>query len=631
MTRINEQRPTQVFALQMENCSQHQQALIKHAEARTIPQLFRKRVLQSPESIAYSVFDEAAGWWVDLTWADMSLRVDAYRHAFANAKLDRGDRVGVLLRNGPDWVGFDIAAMSQGLVTVPLYLHESSEAIAAVIVDSGCRLLLVDTAKHWNDLAEFLGAASQLETVWLSEAPGKSGASEAELPIRTVVAHLKLRTGLAEEPLADAPSTPDELATIIYTSGTTGNPKGVMLSHKAILWNAEAVTQFIAPLPTDIFLSLLPLAHAFERTLGYYLPMMAGATVAYARSPNTLVDDFAAIRPTVFLGVPRLYERIAARVKENAAANPLGRWLLGMTVSLGWRRFESERGRSSKLSWLEEWIWKVLDGLVAARVRAAFGGRIRVAVSGGAALDLSTSRFLCGLGLPLVEGYGLTEAAPVVTATTFEDSLPGSSGQSLHGVEVRIGPRDELLVRSPSMMLGYWQNTTATAQVLDKDGWLSTGDIAKIIDGRIFIKGRLKDLLVMSTGENVSASNVEAAITADPLFEQACVVGDGRPCLLAVVVPKPERWREFAAANDFPPDDPMSSVARSSAVARIQADTARLSKPSQVRGVIVELQPWTTDNMVLTPTLKVKRRVVEERYAGEIAAVYAALEHSHKD
>lgn len=615
----------------MEN-GQQPSHLLTHSEAGTIPELFRQRVVQSPEACAYRFFSEESREWVDLTWADISKRVDAYGHAIASARLKRGDRVGILLRNGPDWVAVDIAAMSLGLVTVPLYLHESSQVTATVLKHSGCRLLFVDDAIRWNALAEFLEDATELETVWLSEAPEEAGSTALASPAGVLPTYLVLQTSLkTTASIGQVAASPEDLATIIYTSGTTGTPKGVMLSHKAILWNAEAVTKFIAPLPSDIFLSLLPLAHAFERTLGYYLPMMVGATVAYARSTATLQEDFASIRPTVFLGVPRLYERIAARVQERAAANFLSRWLLDLTVTMGWRRFESRRGRAPEQGWLTRSTWKVLYYAVGARVLAAFGGRIRVAVSGGASLCPETLRFLCGLGLPLVEGYGLTEAAPVVTATTLEDSLPGSAGRPLHGLEVRIGSGDELLVRSPSMMLGYWQNAEATAKVLDGEGWLVTGDLARIVDGRVFILGRVKDVLALSTGEKISASIVEAAITADPLFEQACVVGEGRPCLLAVVVLNSDKWHAIAAANNLPPDNPDSSAAKSFVLASMKECTAQLSRPMQVHGAIIELQPWTTDNLTLTPTLKVKRRVVEERYAEEIAAVYSVLEHSRRE
>ncbi len=597
--------------------------LITHSEAGTIPGLFARRAAKSPEAVAYCEFDEERKLWREFTWAEMARRVDHSRALLAREGLKPRDRIGLFLRNGVDWVAFDIASLASGLVTVPLYLHDSGASTASILKDAQCRLLVVDRLEHWQSLAAEIDPGSGLEAVLINEDVPDEVLERANSGPR-VISIGPDTTGPAIAPISCSCEA-NELATLIYTSGTTGEPKGVMLSHKAILWNAEAVTHFISPLPSDVFLSLLPLAHAFERTLGYYLPMMVGARVCYARSPDTLGEDFASVRPTVFLGVPRLYERVVARIRSQARSNLVKLWLLNLTEAIGWQRFQSSRGRAPAPApnILRRWLWPVLDWLVAARIKKAFGGRLRIAVSGGAPLDGGVARLLCGIGLPLVEGYGLTEAAPVVTATTFEDSFPGSVGRALRGVKLKIGPKDELFVQTPSRMLGYWNNVQATSEAVDRLGWLKTGDTAMIKDGRVFITGRLKELITLSTGENVAAGNVEAVVAQDPLFDQVCVVGDGRPCLVAIVVIGREAWLDLAARTGLDPSQPNAAPAISKLLERIAKRTAHLSRSAQIRDVIVAAEPWTVRNGRLTPTLKIKRRAIEKCNSVEIAAAYA--------
>jgi long-chain acyl-CoA synthetase len=420
----------------------------------------------------------------------------------------------------------------------------------------------------------------------------------------------------------------DATATLIYTSGTTGPPKGAMLSHFAILWNCEAATKFIAPLPSDVFLSFLPLAHAFERTLGYYLPMMGGATVAYARSVDTLREDLVIIRPTVLLAVPRIYERIEESIRQETDRSLVTGALVRLTADIGWQRHEARWRRGPAPGLGRRLLWPLLYGFVARRLLGALGGRLRVAASGGASLPPDTARFLVGLGLPLVEGYGLTEAAPVVTATRLGEILPGSVGQPLHGLDIKLGPRDELLVRTPSVMKGYWQDGTATVAAIDRDGWLRTGDVAEIRDGQVFIKGRLGERLALSTGEKVMASTIEAAIRRDPLFDQVCVIGEGRPCLAAAISLNPKRWASAAAELDV--DAKAPNTASAAILQRINRLLYDLPRFAQVHAVHLVLEPWTIQQGLVTPTLKIRRQAVEERYASEIAALYEALKEARK-
>jgi long-chain acyl-CoA synthetase len=601
--------------------------IIAPATAKTLPGLFRARVARSPDSVAYREWDGPSGRWCDSSWRDMAQLAARYHAALAKAGLSNGDRVAVQLPNGVDWVAFDMAAMAAGLITVPLYTYDSVANAAHILADSGAKLILVATWERWAALAALCQQFPAVKHVWVREMDAAGSAAFSGPPAVTSFADVV-------PTIADAPREqeldPHATATLIYTSGTTGLPKGVILTHFAILWNCEAATRFIPPFRTDIFLSFLPLAHAFERTLGYYLPMMGGATVAYARSVETLRDDLLAIRPTVLLAVPRIYERVHEGIRREVQTHPIKRALVRRTAEIGWQLHEAKRrrGRSPGLAW--RLLWPLLDKLVARRVLAAFGGRLRVAVSGGASLPADVARFLVGLGLPLVEGYGLTEAAPVVTATTLEDSLPGCVGLPLHGLDVRLGEHDELLVRSPSVMKGYWQDQAATARAIDADGWLRTGDIAEIREGRVYISGRLGERLALSTGEKVMASMIEAAIKQDPIFEQVCVIGEGRPCLTAAISFNVQAWDAFASKFGLDPQVPNSRDAVKIVLRRIGALLSDQPAYAQVRGVHLVLEPWTIQQRLLTPTLKIKRRAVEEKYREEINLLYADLKEARE-
>lgn len=585
--------------------------------AGTIPGLMLHRAGRTPDAVGYSEFD--AGGWRDVTWREMTRTVARYRAALDRAGMARGDRVAILLPNCIDWIAFDIAAMANGLITVPLYLHDSARNIRFILTNSGTRLCLIDGTDRWQALALELENGTGLSQVWLRRG------GKAPPPVGGIETH-----DLAEV-LQDAESDPgpvrckaQDIATLIHTSGTTGRPKGVMLTHHALLWNAEAVTEFIPPLTSDIFLSLLPMAHAFERSMSYHLAMMGGSRVVFARAIETLRQDLLEVRPTILIAVPRLYERLYEAILSKAGKNPLKSWLARRAAQIGWRRFEAARGRASPLGPISRFLlWPLLERLVGRPVLQAFGGRLRVAVSGGAPLSTTVSHFLIGLGLPLVEGYGLTEAAPVVTATTLEDNAPGSVGRPLRGVETRFSAEGELLVRSPSLMQGYWQDPERSAAAIDDDGWLHTGDIAEFREDHLFITGRLKDLIVLSTGKKVAAAGVEAAIEADPLFEQCCAFGNNRAFVAAVVVLCRERWVAFAKRNGLVANDPNAPAAIAAILVRI-TQTMRDQPPfAQVRAVHVLLQPWTVEDGSVTPALKIKRHVIEERYQTEIEALYS--------
>ena len=604
--------------------SQHSQPLatpegdfIAATEAGTLWELFCERVRRSPDAVAYREYDVLEETWRDHSWHVISDRVDRFRGALAREDVRAGDRIAILLPNGIDWVCLDLAAHGSGLVTVGLYPHETAASNAYILGHSDARLVLLDTEARWRSLWALRSEFPLLKRVWLRE-PGLDPSVGTSEP-----AVLKLADVLANAPEPPSPhqAAPSDVATLIYTSGTTGRMKGVMLSHFALSWNAQATATIVPPRRDDVFLSVLPLAHAFERTVGYYLPMSGGSTVAYARSAQKLREDFVTIRPTVMLGVPFLYERMSAAIQASVAGNFARRALLVIAAAVGWRRFEGEQRRANPHLG-ERLLWPILQRYVVRRVLSAFGGKIRVAASGGASLNRDVARLLIGLGLPLVEGYGLTEAAPVVAMNALDDNLPGSIGRPLRGIDVKLAPGGELLVRSPSLMTGYWKDDAETAHTLDRSGWLSTGDLADIEEGRVFIRGRLREMIVLSIGEKINPVVIEAELSRDPLFEQAIVLGNRQAFLVAIIVLNDSGWKGFAADNKLDPKHPNCREGKTAVLTRVTSLLPAFPRFAQIRAVHLTRKPWTIEAGLLTPTLKIRRDAISTLFAKEIDGLY---------
>jgi long-chain acyl-CoA synthetase len=590
----------------------------------TLCGLFRTRVAATPDRVAYRQFDETRDTWVSFTWTEVADQVARWQAALVKEGLAPGDRVAVMLRNSVEWVIFDQAALALGLVTVPLYLDDRPESAAYILNHSGARLLLVEGRFQHKKLAEIAGSATTLQHIVSLTAP-ENGLVDWSTRFVVAADWLAAATGT---PVPERHLTADLLASIVYTSGTTGRPKGVMLTHDNLLWNAFYASQCADFEPHEIFLSFLPMSHTLERTGGYYLPMLVGAEVAYARSIGQLAQDLQAIRPTVLISVPRIYERVYGRIQDGLEKRGLlARLVFKLAVRVGWRRFERSQGRTGWNPML--WLWPVLDKKVARNVTEKLGGRLRLAISGGAALSPEIAHMFIGLGVPIIQGYGLTETSPVVCVNRPESNVPASIGPPMPGIEVKIGDNDELLTRSRCVMRGYWQDEASTRAMIDSDGWLHSGDQVTLdARGHYHITGRIKDIIVLNNGEKVSPSDMESAILLDPLFEQVVVVGEGKPYLAALIVLNEEHWQEFAVHLDVDPGH--SGALRDSRV--MKALTRRVAHHlkhfpgyAQIRRLHPELEPWTLEEGLLTPTLKVKRNQVLDRYRAAVEAMYADL------
>jgi long-chain acyl-CoA synthetase len=571
------------------------------APVDSIPACLAKRVAVTPDAVAYRDYDAVSGVWKDFTWTSVAEAAAQVRAALERERVAPGERVAIMSRNCREWVCFDQGALGSGLVVVPIFSDDRPDNAAYILNDSEVRVLLVEGADQVAKLGQIADKIPGVKRiVCVKPVPAAKDAR--------VVAWSGWLGQAADAPPVAAIDG-NALATIVYTSGTTGKPKGVMLSHQNMLQDAAAGLKAYEIFPDDVFLSFLPLSHMLERTVGYYLTMLSGSTVAFARSIAQLGEDLKSVRPTIMVSVPRVFEKLHAQINATlVGVSRNKRWLFETAWQVGWNRFEWRQGRGPwRLSFL---AWPLLESLVAKKLLERFGGRLRLCISGGAALNPHIAQTFIGLGLPICQGYGLTEASPVVSVNLLARNDPSSIGIALPGVEVMLGENSALLVKGPIVMQGYWKNPAATEKVLLPGGWLDTGDQASIRDGVIHITGRLKDIIVLGNGEKVPPVDMELAIQLDSLFDQAMVIGEGKPFLAALVVLNASQAARAGAMDE------------KALSARIAAQLKDFPGYAQIRKVAVIDEPWTVDNGMLTPTLKLKRAQILERQKTQVEEIY---------
>lgn len=590
---------------------------ISAEQAGTLYGLFSQRLARTPDLVAYRSYSNQTQSWYDTTWREVSQQVARWQAALKAENLEAGDRVALNLRNAKEWVFFDQAAMGLGLIVVPLYPDDRPDNVAYILQDADVKLLLLQNSAQWKRLQPSLTDEHNLRRVIIANQ------DEAQITTPAVFVQDWLPASAGDISAWDA--DPHQLASIIYTSGTTGRPKGVMLSHHNMLSVASGALQYFDIFPEDLFLSFLPLSHTLERTAGYYLPIMAGATVAYSRGIPQLADDMLMVKPTILIAVPRIFERIFTRLQSQLAQKPaISRFLFRANSSIGWSKFNYQQGRQG---WRPGFVLlPLLNKLVAQKVHQRLGGRVRLAVSGGAPLPIQAAKLFIGLGLKLIQGYGLTETSPVVSVNEPDNNVPSSVGRAIPGVAVKIGDNDELLVRGPGNMMGYWNNHKATAQTINAEGWLHTGDQARIdASGHIHITGRIKDILVLSNGEKVPPSDMESAIQSDEHFEQALIVGEGESYLSALIVLNSEKWFSLSKQLGLDAMDNASLSSKTLHQFVIQQLRQRLHDfpaYAKIRRVALTLEPWTVENGMMTPTMKIKRAVVTQHHKTDIEKMY---------
>ncbi|MES1936472.1 AMP-dependent synthetase/ligase [Salinisphaera hydrothermalis] len=590
---------------------------LDRAGPTTLCEMFDARVAASPEAIAYRFYSPRTHVWRNLTWRQTAERVAAWRRVLHAHGVGRGDRVAIMLRNSPEWLCVDQAAMSLGAVTVGLFCADTPASNAHLVSDSGARVIVAVKSRWVRRIFEQHPCEALIHAfVFTGEHAGDARLRSADDALAAVRD--------SPDPRVEPPA-PDDLASLIYTSGSQGRARGAMLTHANLLFNAQSVADALPAVASECALSYVPLAHSYERVVDAYRAMIVGARIVFCRHPRFLGLTLAREPVTTLIGVPRVYERFYVELTRWMARRP--RWvrrLIVTTINIGEAVFEREQGRARFHP--SHLLWPALRYFVARRCLRLFGAQMQLAVSGAAALPYPVARTLVGLGLPILQGYGLTEAGPVVSVNRADDNELDSVGLVIDGVATKIGPDNELLVRSPGVMRGYWNDDEATARVLAAGGWLHTGDkVSRLDKKRLYLTGRMKEVIVMTSGEKASPEPIEETLRLDPLIARAIVVGEARPVLAAVVSCPAHRLVPIMRRLGLDPGVAASlhsSRLENYFIDRLSKLTTGFPAHAQIRRVAVTTDRWTEDNGLISGTDKIRRRRVARCYAREIDRLY---------
>jgi long-chain acyl-CoA synthetase len=565
------------------------------------------------------------GRYADVTFGELKAAVDAVATNLRRRGIGKGDAVAIMSGNRPEWATADLAALKLGAVVVPIYATLPAPAVKYILADSRAKLAFVENAALFSLVDCLRAECAGLEAVVLFDEAAVDAGED-------FVAFNELRAPAEGDEAAEEAGSEDA-ATVVYTSGTTGEPKGVVLTHRNVTSNAAAIIERFRVTADDEFVSFLPLSHMFERTCGYYVMLFAGGSIAYAEDLTTVARDVAAVRPTVLIAVPRVIEKAYGQIVATVLSGSWLRKLLVVAATEDLNRYANLKYAGKRIPPGFRLKCALYNRFIASKFRKLVGGRLRFIASGGAPLDKKLAKGCYIMGYNVVEGYGLTETSPVVAVNELDDIHLGTVGKPLDGVEVVIGEDDEVLVRGPNVMKGYLNKPQETARAIDADGWFHTGDQGRFdAHGNLVITGRIKELIVTSYGKNVAPAAVEAHVAKSRYVDQVVVYGDRREYLAALVVPDRGPLESYARERNVPYDDYPALMAAAEVrelFARELAEaTAALPSYEQIKSFALVPEPFTVENGLLTPTLKLRRAQIAERYADALDALYAARERT---
>jgi len=600
---------------------------------KNLCQIFLDRTARFGGRPALLFKDRKGGVYHSISWTSWREQVIFTASGLAALGIKKGDRIGILSENRPEWTYADFGALSLGAVTVPIYPTSSPGDASYIIENAGVELLFISSNEQLGRLREVLRTLLQLKVVIVFD--GVSEQSDHHLKILSLASLLEDGKKLHSQNEARYNSVvntvePNDIATLIYTSGTTGPPKGVILTHGNFIANYLGASEVIHVREGDVSLSFLPLCHVFERLAGYYFMTFHGAQIAYAESMQTVPQDLITVRPTVAASVPRLYEKIYGRIMETVSkASPLRQKVFFWAMSVA-KEKRAHEGHFSPVFKVKYALAKIL---VFRKLKNSLGGRIRFFISGGAPLSKDIAEFFYSADVLILEGYGLTETSPVITVNAEKNFRFGTVGKPLSNIQIKIAQDGEILTAGPCVMKGYYHDENATAEAM-KDGWFHTGDIGEISsDGFLKITDRKKDIIVTSGGKNISPQNIESIIVKDPLFSQIVVIGDKRNYISALIVPNKEDILSIARKKGIGtawPEVLRDAAIYSEVEERLRILTAGLSRYEQIKYFALLDREFSQEKGELTPTLKIKRKVIMKNYEGIIDGLYRKGEESKR-
>jgi long-chain acyl-CoA synthetase len=595
---------------------------------QTLAELAQRSFVHFVDRPCLGAKDRATKAYKYLTYGEVAARVRHVAGGLTDLGMVRGDRAAILAESRPEWAIADLACQMLGVASVPLFSTLPSSQIAGILRDSGARLVFVSDAAQRQKVESVREQLPDLEHIVVMDADDAVAGTTAFAALEAAGAkYFETRPGEFEMiwPAAAA----DDVATIIYTSGTTGEPKGVMLSHRNLIANIEPISQLLQKfygMQDDTFLSFLPLAHIFERTAGFYVPIRLGCAIAYTESLRTVDKNMQEVQPTFMFCVPRLYETIRDKLVAQASTLPAGKQEKYLDALQLAKKAGASRGglrlngqAAPGLSLMENLKYKVYDAMVYSKIREKFGGRLKAFVSGGAPMPPELGALFFGVGITILEGYGLTETSPVIAVNVPGRVRLGTIGEILPGVEVKIAPDGEILARGPSIMKGYWNKPQETKEAIDAEGWFHTGDIGVLEDGYLSITDRKKDLLVLANGKKVAPLPIETRLSQSSYINQVVLLGDKQKAVSALIVPQLDALRLYAAKQNLGINDDAELLA-SPAITKVIRDeidaiSGDLADFEKVKKFTLLPNSFTVEGGELTPTLKIKRRVIAEKYA----------------
>jgi len=591
---------------------------------RTVPEILFNTIKKFPENIALKI--KRGETYQTYTYRELGEQVEVMTNALASLGLRPGDKVAILSNNRPEWPISDFSIFCLGAITVPVYQTLPPNQIEYILKDADTRAIFVENQEQFDKIAEIDTALPNLKHIFTFE----SVVSESR-EVQTFSDLLETGKKFAEaqpqffkESLAKI--KPKNICSMVYTSGTTGDPKGVMLHHSGFVHDIIHSEARLNLHSTDTFLSFLPLSHLYERLAGHWCPMYVGATIQYAQSISTVIDDLKDARPDVIVSVPRVFEKIAAKVQEqveqgSAIKQQIFRWAQKVGT-----QYHSDKIDKQLTGWLK-FQHRIADRLVFNKIKAIMGGNMRYPIAGGAPLSVETLKFFEALDMQIIEGYGMTEAHLILTLTPFGHTRYGSCGQPIEGVEIKIAGDGEVLVKGPTVMAGYYNRQDLTDEAITADGWLCTGDVGHLDeDNYLFLTDRKKNMLVTSGGKNIMAAPVENILKKSRFIEDVCLIGNKRKFVSAMIVPNFESLHPWAEKQGIEFENNATLVSHPDVVAlfnenveQLQTHLARFEK---VKKFMLLSDPLTVEKGELTPSLKIKRSVIEKKYTQEIDALY---------
>lgn len=599
----------------------------------SVPDMLRKNAARFGDKPALKF--RRQGKYVILSYAEFYQRALMVTRGLGKSGVQPGDRIAILSENRAGWVIADMGVVAAGAVTVPIYATNTPEQIEYVLNHSGARIVFVSTKFQYSKLLRIRETIPLVEQVVSFE----RFLGTPSLPVCTFQQLSEVDEPVGAEERRDLEAGIDridsgDLMTIIYTSGTTGTPKGVMLSHRNILFDAQYSARKAAVLTDrETVLSFLPLSHVLERTAGYYMTIMCGSLLAFADSIEKVPENMLEVKPTIMISVPRLFEKIHSRIFETVHLMPfVKRWLFHRALSIGKRYVNLTYIRRERPPLLTSLAYALADLLVFRTLRARFGGNMRLFCSGGAPLDKGINEFFWIIGLPILEGYGLTETSPAVTLNTLEAVRFGSVGTPLEQTEIRVDADGEILIRGPQVMLGYYREPEMTLGAR-RDGWFRTGDVGRMEEGFVYITDRKKELIITAGGKNIAPQAVENALKLDTYISQAFVYGDRKPYLTALLVPNFDRLIGYARAHhvnyydmeDLVMHEPIEELMEQ----RVAGVNSRLAPYETIKRFVLLPRDFSIEGGELTPTLKFRRKQIYEKYKDRIEQMYGENGDSH--